>query len=128
MTTDEDIIAHTQRLLDSIGAGDWAAYASLCDENLSAFEPDSRGHLVCGLGFHKYYFDLDPGQSKPPAKSTISEPNVKIFGDVAVIAYTRLVQSLTADGTPQTSVSQETRVWHKSDDGWKNVHFHRSAP
>jgi len=43
-----------------------------------------------------------------------------------VVAYVRLVQSTTSDGQHSTTAFEETRIWHKTGDGWKNVHFHRS--
>src|SRR5437899_132581 len=53
-----ELIALTQKLLDAIATGDWATYQELCDPALTAFEPESRGQLVSGLPFHKFYFDL----------------------------------------------------------------------
>ena len=29
----------------------------LCDDDLTAFEPEALGNLVEGLHFHKFYFD-----------------------------------------------------------------------
>lgn len=31
------------------------------------------------------------------------------------------------DGQAHTHQSEETRVWHKRDSKWQNVHFHRST-
>lgn len=116
----------TQRLLDSIAAADWATYSELCDPTTSCFEPEARGHLVEGLEFHEYYFALGP--DRRPRTTTIAQPHVRMLGpDAAVIAYTRLVQKLDADGAPVVAFSQETRVWQRRDDRWRHVHFHRSV-
>jgi calcium/calmodulin-dependent protein kinase (CaM kinase) II len=55
MTIEQQLVELTQQLLESIAGGDWETYAQLCDPSLSAFEPESRGQLVEGLPFHKYF-------------------------------------------------------------------------
>jgi calcium/calmodulin-dependent protein kinase (CaM kinase) II len=119
----DEVLALNQRLLDSILGCDWATYAELCDETLTAFEPESRGQLVEGLAFHKFYFDLPPATG--PRRATMASPQVRLLGDVAVVTYVRLSQRL--DGTtPTTAAVAETRVWHRRGGVWKHVHFHRS--
>jgi calcium/calmodulin-dependent protein kinase (CaM kinase) II len=120
-----ELLAASARLLRAIDAGDWASYSELCDESLTCFEPEAAGHLVEGLAFHKFYFDL-PG-SGTPRLSSISSPHVRVIGDVGVVCYVRLIQKLDAGGAPVTAAVNETRVWRKAGDGWKHVHFHRSA-
>ena len=119
------LLAASARLLRAIDAGDWATYSELCDESLTCFEPEAAGHLVEGLPFHRFYFDL-PG-SGTPRLSPISSPHVRVLGDVGVLCYVRLVQKLDAGGAPVTAAVNETRVWRRDGDGWKHVHFHRSA-
>jgi calcium/calmodulin-dependent protein kinase (CaM kinase) II len=123
-SSEAELIDVSRRLLKAIDAGDWNAYAALCDDTLTCFEPEAGGHLVSGMPFHKYYFDLPPG--KTPRQSSISSPHVRIIGDAAIVSYVRLVQKLDASGTPVTACVSETRVWHRDGDGWKHVHFHRS--
>ena len=128
-TSDEvEILSLTQRLLDAIAAGDWKTYQQLCAPDLTAFEPESRGQLVRGLPFHKFYFDLAAAaqESKSPQQTTMASPCVRLMGDVAVVAYTRLNQRVDAAGQPVTSATQETRVWQKQGGAWRHVHFHRS--
>ena len=48
------------------------------------------------------------------------------MGDVAVVTYVRLMQSLSESGTPVTSHFEETRVWQMQQGKWQHVHFHRS--
>jgi calcium/calmodulin-dependent protein kinase (CaM kinase) II len=122
---EQELLDLTQRLLDSIAAADWATYTELCDPALTAFEPEGRGQLIRGLDFHRYYFDL--GAAKGPRHTTLAAPQVWLLGDVAVVAYVRLVQS-TGEGGPTTSVYEETRVWRKQGGRWRHVHFHRSRP
>ena len=33
-------------------------------ESLTAFEPEAKGHLIAGLDFHRFYFDL-PHEDTP---------------------------------------------------------------
>ncbi|HWA97434.1 MAG TPA: DUF4440 domain-containing protein [Pirellulales bacterium] len=120
-----EIVRVTQQLLESIVAGDWATYEQLCDPTLSCFEPESRGHLVEGMAFHKFYFDLE--HSGSPRTTTIASPHVRALGsEAAVISYVRLTQSIDLAGQPATAAVEETRVWQRSGGAWKHVHFHRS--
>lgn len=121
-----EIVELTRKLLDSIAAADWDAYCDLCDASITCFEPEARGHLVEGLPFHEYYFELGPDRN--PRTTTISQPHVRFLGpDAAVIAYSRLVQKIDAEGAPVVAFSQETRIWQKKEDAWRHVHFHRSV-
>ncbi len=121
-----ELIQLTQRLLDAIVAGDWSTYDELCHSSLTAFEPEARGHLVEGMAFHRFYFDLasQPGE----VNTTISSPHVRLVGeDAAVVSLVRLIQRVDADGQPETVRFEETRVWQRIDGRWRHVHFHRSA-
>jgi calcium/calmodulin-dependent protein kinase (CaM kinase) II len=125
-SAEDHLLDLTRRLLDSISRGDWAAYESLCDPTLTAFEPEARGQLVEGLEFHRFYFDTGGHLGKHA--NTICSPHVRMLGDdAAVVSYVRLVQRVDSDGTPHTSRFEETRVWHRRDGQWRHVHFHRSA-
>lgn len=128
MTVDQttaELLELNQRLLDSVAEGDWETYSTLCDPTISAFEPESRGHLAEGMEFHRFYFDL--GGSSGPRNNTMASPHVRLMGDVAVICYVRLVQRLDANGQPVTVCGEETRVWQRIDGAWRHVHFHRSV-
>jgi ketosteroid isomerase-like protein len=123
-----EIINLTQSLLESIFRGDWQEYRNLCAEDITAIEPEGKGHLIEGLGFHRTYFPArarNPEQDNIP-KITISSPHVRIMGDAAVIAYVRLVQVRDDSGAVITTATEETRVWQRSSQVWKHVHFHRS--
>ena len=124
-STVSQLIELNQRLLDSIAQGDWETYNTLCHPALTAFEPEARGHLVEGMDFHRFYFELE--RNGGPHNTTIASPHVRVMGDVAVISYVRLLQRLGEDQTPTTDAFEETRVWHKRDGRWRHVHFHRSA-
>lgn len=121
----QELLQLNERLLASIAGGDWDAYAELCDPSLTCFEPEARGHLVEGLAFHKFYFDL--GSPDGPRNTTMAGAAVRMLGaDAAVVCYTRLVQKLGAGGGPETTRFEETRLWQRIGGRWKHVHFHRS--
>jgi ketosteroid isomerase-like protein len=122
----EELLQLSQRLLESIAAGDWATYQELCDPGLTAFEPEARGQLVEGLTFHRYYFDR--GGIKGNPQTTMVAPSVRIMEDVAVVAYVRLIQRSGTDGAAQTVACEETRIWQRREGRWRHVHFHRSIP
>jgi calcium/calmodulin-dependent protein kinase (CaM kinase) II len=122
-----ELLELNQQLLESIADGDWDTYAQLCDPALTAFEPETGGHLVEGMAFHRFYFDL--GGATGPHNVTMSSPKVLFLGaDAAVLSYVRLVQRLGETHAPVTAVSEETRVWQRRDGAWRHVHFHRSIP
>jgi calcium/calmodulin-dependent protein kinase (CaM kinase) II len=121
--TEAELLQLTERLLMAIATADWATYEQLCDSSLTAFEPEAVGHLVEGMEFHRFYFDL--GGVKGRFNTTLCAPRVRLMGDVAVVAYVRLNQRVS-DKSPSTHGFEETRVWHKQNGSWKHVHFHRS--
>ncbi|XP_017797241.1 PREDICTED: calcium/calmodulin-dependent protein kinase type II alpha chain isoform X4 [Habropoda laboriosa] len=125
----QEIIKMTEQLIESINTGDFEAYTKICDPHLTAFEPEALGNLVEGMDFHKFYFDNAVlGKNCKAVNTTILNPHVHLLGeDAACIAYVRLTQYMDKQGVAHTYQSEESRVWHKRDNKWQNVHFHRSA-
>ncbi|XP_063984771.1 calcium/calmodulin-dependent protein kinase type II alpha chain isoform X7 [Diachasmimorpha longicaudata] len=127
----QEIIKMTEQLIESINTGDFEGYTKICDPHLTAFEPEALGNLVEGMDFHKFYFDnavLGKNSSCKAVNTTILNPHVHLLGDdAACIAYVRLTQYVDKQGVAHTQQSEESRVWHKKDNKWQNVHFHRSA-
>ena len=126
MSAEVELLDLSRKLLNSIDTGDWATYASMCDASITCFEPEALGHLVEGLPFHKFYFDLPATATKPAKQSSIASPKVRVIGDSAIVTYVRVVQKLDGHGAPMTAAAMETRIWHKTSVGWKHVHFHRT--
>jgi hypothetical protein len=124
-STETELLALNQRLLESIVSADWTAYAELCHPRLTAFEPESSGHLVEGLEFHRFYFGL--GAGKGPVTVTMTSPHVRMGGDSGVLSYVRLTQRLGGDSQPVVGRCEETRVWQRIEGRWWHVHFHRSS-
>ncbi|XP_017370890.1 calcium/calmodulin-dependent protein kinase type II subunit beta isoform X16 [Cebus imitator] len=124
----QEIIKTTEQLIEAVNNGDFEAYAKICDPGLTSFEPEALGNLVEGMDFHRFYFENLLAKNSKPIHTTILNPHVHIIGeDTACIAYIRLTQYIDGQGRPRTSQSEETRVWHRRDGKWQNVHFHCSG-
>ncbi|XP_072122511.1 calcium/calmodulin-dependent protein kinase type II subunit beta isoform X10 [Mobula birostris] len=124
----QEIIKLTEQLIEAINNGDFEAYAKICDPGLTSFEPEALGNLVEGMDFHRFYFENLLAKNNKPIHTTILNPHVHLIGeDAACIAYIRLTQYIDIQGRPRTTQSEETRVWHRRDSKWQNVHFHCSG-
>ncbi|XP_023819544.1 calcium/calmodulin-dependent protein kinase type II subunit gamma isoform X19 [Oryzias latipes] len=124
----QEIIKMTEQLIEAINNGDFEAYTRICDPGLTSFEPEALGNLVEGMDFHKFYFDNLLSKNSKPVHTTILNPHVHLIGeDAACIAYIRLTQFIDGQGRPRSCQSEETRVWHRRDAKWLNVHFHCSG-
>ena len=121
----KEVLGVVSRLLDAVDRLDWPAYAELCREDMTAIEDESRGALVRGLDFHRFYFDEARKAGAKPGgrRSALLSPSVDILSpSVAVVTYTRAVQSLSG-----TDTFAETRVMQREEAGWRCAHFHRST-
>ncbi|XP_061568209.1 calcium/calmodulin-dependent protein kinase type II delta 2 chain isoform X2 [Cololabis saira] len=124
----QEIIKVTEQLIESINNGDFEAYAKICDPGLTSFEPEALGNLVEGHDFHRFYFENALSKGNKPVHTILLNPHVHLIGEnAACIAYIRLTQYMDGGGMPRTMQSEETRVWHRRDGKWQNIHFHRSG-
>ncbi|XP_050980125.1 calcium/calmodulin-dependent protein kinase (CaM kinase) II gamma 1 isoform X6 [Labeo rohita] len=124
----QEIIKITEQLIEAVNNGDFEAYTRICDPGLTSFEPEALGNLVEGMDFHKFYFEHLLSKNNKPVHTTILNPHVHLIGeDAACIAYIRLTQYIDSQGRPRSCQSEETRVWHRRDAKWLNVHFHCSG-
>ncbi|XP_070785735.1 calcium/calmodulin-dependent protein kinase type II delta chain isoform X7 [Enoplosus armatus] len=124
----QEIIKVTEQLIEAINNGDFEAYTKICDPGLTSFEPEALGNLVEGTDFHRFYFENALSKGKQPIHTILLNPHVHLIGDeAACIAYIRLTQYIDGSGMPRTMQSEETRIWHRRDSKWQNIHFHRSG-
>uniref|UniRef100_UPI0037E7DC2D calcium/calmodulin-dependent protein kinase type II subunit gamma isoform X16 n=1 Tax=Semicossyphus pulcher TaxID=241346 RepID=UPI0037E7DC2D len=124
----QEIIKMTEQLIEAINNGDFEAYTRICDPGLTSFEPEALGNLVEGMDFHKFYFENLLSKNSKPVHTTILNPHVHLIGEeAACIAYIRLTQYMDSQGRPRSCQSEETRVWHRREAKWLNVHFHCSG-
>ncbi len=102
--SESQLLDLTKQLLSAIADQDWSVYERLCHPSLTCFEPESRGQLVTGMDFHKFYFDLKG--SRGPRNTTVVTPQVRLLGsDAAIVSYVRLIQKLDGDGTPSVATN-----------------------
>uniref|UniRef100_A0A673KXQ8 calcium/calmodulin-dependent protein kinase n=1 Tax=Sinocyclocheilus rhinocerous TaxID=307959 RepID=A0A673KXQ8_9TELE len=124
----QEIIKVTELLIEAINNGDFEAYTKICDPGLTSFEPEALGNLVEGTDFHRFYFENSLSKGHKPIHTILLNPHVHLIGeDAACIAYIRLTQYMDVNNMPHTMQSEETRVWHRRDGKWQNIHFHRSG-
>lgn len=129
MTDEErEALAFVRRMLDAIHEGDAETYAAMCAEDLSCFETDVAPYRIDTLGFHVQLIEQMKrlGSYNNLARVDLLTPRVQIYGDAAVVTYTRLMTYRTEDG-PRWRQYNETRVLVGQDGRWKMVHFHRST-
>ena len=129
----DEVIRLNQILLNAIASGNFAVYNELCANDLTCFEAETKGSVVQGKSFHKFFFDLDAALASPPQKKVptkvinMAGTHVRCIGDdVVVLSYTRLDQSVDGDNGLVIKTASETRVWERRDGNWVHVHFHKS--
>ncbi|NWU12848.1 KCC2D kinase, partial [Cephalopterus ornatus] len=120
----QEIIKVTEQLIEAINNRDFEAYTKICDPGLTSFEPEALGNLVEGMDFHRFYFE-NGKHSFFISKSS----SVPVTGSAMYFcwAHSHITGHLRYNGMPKTMQSEETRVWHRRDGKWQNVHFHRSG-
>lgn len=123
-----EIIMLTAKLIASIRDNDYKTYALLCDPSLTAFEPHTSGLLVKGTTDNTFLIERELGGSCKVINTTFHSPCVHLLGShAACIAYKRLTQYTDNESHPHTYQAEETRIWLKKGEIWKNVHRHNSS-
>lgn len=122
MSDTDEIHRLLLRLLHAIREGDVDTYEEICDENLSCFEPETKGHNINGLAFHNIF--MSNSKIEQPYHIELVNPVIKVFGDTAYAAYT-LIQQVYKDNSFTITSVNETRIFHRIGN-WKLIHFHRS--
>ena len=115
----EEVIHLTQQQMTCLSVGNWALYASTCDQAMTSFETQITEHgesttgkaSVRGVDAHKRYFDSYAGQ----LSQIKDKPLVRLLGKVAVISYVRSMGG---------NKYHETKIWSLVDNEWKTVHSH----
>ncbi|NWI43986.1 KCC2D kinase, partial [Picathartes gymnocephalus] len=131
----QEIIKVTEQLIEAINNGDFEAYTKICDPGLTSFEPEALGNLVEGMDFHRFYFENGKYSLFISEEYYFfSEFCYRCFSVCFRSAHSCITEHLReqrrymdGSGMPKTMQSEETRVWHRRDGKWQNVHFHRSG-
>lgn len=123
--TERDLLAITWKMLNAIHKGDAALYESLCTADLTCFE-DVCPYRIDGVEFHLTMIrEMANNPALDPARFDMLTPHVQVYGDSAIVTYTRLMSYIDT-GKPRWTTFNETRVFVKQDGDWKMAHFHRS--
>ena len=114
-------------MLAAIHAGDIQTYSRLTAEDVSCYEQDIAPYRIDGLDFH---CDLMTAMKAQKVYAGLTRfdmltPRVQVVGDTAVVTYTRLM-TFAQQPPAHFAAFNETRVFAKTEAGWKMVHFHRS--
>ena len=123
----EELLEISSRMLQAIHSGDTETYRSLCAPDLSCFETDIAPYRIDGVDFHLSLIQEmhDRNMYDKLVRFDMLTPLVQVYGETAIITYTRLMTYRT-ETTPIFRSFNETRVFVRSAEGWKMVHFHRS--
>jgi ketosteroid isomerase-like protein len=125
MTIEEELISLTREMLTAIHRGDFEAYRALCLPELTAFENDVAPYRIDGIDFHTDLIESAREQFSHLLRYDILQPSVQVYGETAIVAYTRLL-TFAVDVPPTWRASNETRVFVRADGHWKMAHFHRT--
>ena len=110
-------------LLHAVQNADIDTYLDRVSDQVTCFEPESRGHLLRGIGLHRFLVE----RAAPVDNYHIElvDPVIRVTGNMAFAAYTL---HLTEVGDQGETVHSEnvTRIFQNEDGAWRLVHFHRS--
>ncbi|MEC9373779.1 MAG: nuclear transport factor 2 family protein [Planctomycetota bacterium] len=127
----EQLTALTHRIVESIDNRDYETYTQLTAPDLTAFEPEGKGAPIHGMPFHEFFLSRAnrPGTT---VRSELINIHIRTIGDesnppAAVATYTRITQKHDADGSFRLTHANETRVYERHNNNWRQIHFHRTA-
>ena len=111
-------------LLDAVQQADLETYSKLVSEEVTCFEPETKGHLLRGIGLHHFFVE----NSHPVKRYHIEliDPVLRVSEDMAFSAYTLHLTEMEGE-SDTIKVENVTRIFHKEAGDWKMIHFHRSG-
>lgn len=126
---EDEILEVLDRNLAASWTGDAEAYKLTCAEDVSFFEWYITTQRIDGLDFHVreilVHAQALGGGADARNEHEVLQPRVQVYGDTAIVTYTLYVRSVHDAAVTRTQ-QNETRVFHRFDDGWKLVHCHKS--
>ncbi len=110
-------------LLHAVQKADINTYMERVSEEVTCFEPETRGHLLRGVGLHKLLVE----QAVPVETYHIEliDPVIQVEGDMAFAAYTLHLTEIM-DKAETIHSENVTRIFLRDKGAWKMIHFHRS--
>ena len=126
-TTKCDIREIDEKLMElhhAIQQADIETYTSLISEDVTCFEPETKGQLLRGRGLHLFFVE----QSQPVKRYHIEliDPVLQVKDSMAFAAYS--LHLTEVEGDRETIKTENvTRIFQKEGDKWVLIHFHRSV-
>src|ERR1044071_7242889 len=85
------LLAITYQILESIHIGDADTYARHCSPDLTCFE-ELAPYRIDGIDFHITMIrGMAENPELAPARFDMLTPHVQLYGDAAIVTYTRLM-------------------------------------
>ena len=133
MADEAEILALLDRHLRCIWEGDLQTYTATTAPDVTFFEWYISTQRIDGLDFHLREMAATHRTAELRRQSgglyqvehEVLAPRVQVYGDVAIATYTLLMRYTTGQGVRHTE-HNETRAFHRRQDGWQLVHCHKS--
>ncbi len=110
-------------LLHAVQKADIDTYLNRVSEQVTCFEPETRGHLLRGIGLHRFLVER-----AVPAETyhiELIDPVIRVAGNMAFAAYTLHLTEIQAS-TETIHSENVTRIFQNEGGNWRMIHFHRS--
>src|SRR2546430_452177 len=109
---DDELIALTRRLLESIHSGDVETYRDLCTDDLTCFETDVCAYRIDGVDFHVDLMNAmrERGTYQNLTRYDLLSTRVQVYGDSAIVSYTRLM-TYAGGQAPTFRAFNESRIF-----------------
>ena len=120
----EEVLDITRQMLDAMYSADPEIHRRHSAEDMSSYEWYIAPQRIDGLEFHLAL--IAGGGNGTSSRLDMLTPRVQVYSDTAIVNYTLLKTTLSAETPPQFSTMNETRVFVKLDGVWKMVHLHKS--
>jgi hypothetical protein len=128
-----EILQILDRHLRSIWSGDLETYAATTAGEVTFFEWYISTERIEGVDFHlrETASSFRAGEARRrrgeryEIEHEVLSPMVQFYGNVAIVTYRLLMRYITDEGVSHTE-HNETRVFHRGENGWQLVHCHKS--
>jgi hypothetical protein len=125
MNSEQEIWEYLHRHLRSIFTRDVETYRATTGNDLSLYEWFVAPHRQDGLDFHFFMIEHAWAGTDGDFRYDLLEPRLQLYGDTAVVSYTFMLTTSSAEGIRHT-LHNESRVLVRREGIWQVVHVHKS--
>jgi hypothetical protein len=125
MNSEQEIWECLHRHLRSIFTRDVETYRATTGADLSLYEWFVAPHRQDGLDFHFFMIEHAWAGTDGDFRYDLLEPRLQFYGDTAVVSYTFMLTTSSAEGIRHT-LHNESRVLVRREGIWQVVHVHKS--